>query len=148
MLLGDCLTLAGLAATITGPGVWNATAGTFVATLPSKGTCGGGGTGADLARVKLTCNACGTLRITCSATGYTDSRITGSAIAVGATTILSLVSPGGGGFIGWCPTGPMVGTNTGTVAVNCGTEITLQLGRDDRTNMGEIVATFTVEVLP
>ncbi len=148
-ILGDCLTLTGMAATVVGPGTWNAAAGTFTATLPGKGTCGGAG-GADVVVVQLTCKACGTLRITASATGYKRNALDASALAFPTfgAVIVSLSSPGGGSSTDFCSTGAMTGTNTGTVAVNCGTVITLQLARSTFTNQGSISATFTVAVVP
>lgn len=147
-IFGICLTLADMTASVSGLGTWNAGAGTYSVTLPAKGTCGGAG-GGDSGLLQLTCKACGKLRISCTATGYTYNALSASALAFPTFggIVVSLSSPGGGSPTNFCATGAMTGTNTGDVNVDCGTVINLQFARTSQTNLGSISATFTVAIL-
>jgi hypothetical protein len=147
-IFGICIKLDEMSATVVGPGTWNAAAGTYTVTLPGRGTCGGSGT-ANVGQLHLVSKACGTLRFTVSAIGYKYSTLAASALVYTLGSVpVSLASPGGGSFSDHCATGTMTGTGTATLQVNCGTDIWLQLAREDQTNQGSINATFTVEVVP
>lgn len=149
--MGKCIDLATVSANTAG-GVWNGGAGTFTASLPGKGSCGGSG-GSKSASVELTFEACGSVRVTASGTGHASNALpylqcAGAIAYTIAATVVSLSSPTDRPSSDPCETGSLEGTGTGEVAVSCGTMLTLKFEHAlTGANYAEVNCTFTVEVL-
>ncbi len=147
-MLGQCLKLTDMTTDQVGPGTWNAAAGTYSTTLPSKGTCGGGGDGADTSTLHLVASACGTLRFTVVAQGYqADTLSANIQIFWSGGEPLFLYGPNDGGTDP-CEVATMRGTTVCEIPVTCGTDVYIQYGRAiEGADAGEITATVTVEVV-
>lgn len=150
MIFGDCLDLTSMDSSQTGPGTWNAAAGTWSTTLPGKGSCGGAG-GDDFSLLHLVAKACGKIRVTASGDGYIypdTSTVTLLVYTLGGSAVV-MQGPGGGSFGPACETGPLVDTGggTGELLVDCGADIYVQFSRNLDPDAAAISAnvTFAVE---
>lgn len=152
MKFGACLKLSDLTADQFGPGTWDPDTGIYTTTLPGYGTCGAGDDSIAFSILTLHVKGCGVLRVTASATGYLYSDasaslvVYGDGLVTGVVTVVGMISPGGGDPSDACPTGPMTGSSTGLLPVDCGDVVVIQYTRSSVFNMGEITATVTVEV--
>lgn len=148
IVLGECIKVSEFVSTITGLGTWNGSSGVYSVTLPSRGSCGGSGTG-DQGVCKLKINACGQVKVTINGIGYTYSASGTTAVASvqSGPTIATMSAPGGGSPTDYCSTAALVGTASGTVNVSCETYILLVFGRNPYggSDYGELNCTFTVE---
>jgi hypothetical protein len=150
MIFGDCIDLTAMDSSQTGPGTWNAAAGTWSTTLPGKGSCGGAG-GDDFSLLHLVAKACGKIRVTASGDGYIypdPSTVTLIVYSWRGSAVV-MQGPGGGSFGPACETGALANTGggTGELQVDCGDDIYVQFGRTVGDNAAAIRAnvTFAVE---